>query len=866
MSDMLEDFLNEAQRRISELEDLFPRLEKNPTDEEVWGALDSFFDFIRSVAPFAGFMRAYRLSEAGLSEIKDYLSQKSGMTALPSVLMKFQRIKKILTAGVNLKREPRESDNDLLAAEQFEKSTEDENIFQSAVFVPSDFTAQEAALDEREEQLVLWAQSLTEQETALKQKENVLFDEEHRQSLSQEKIAAVMARLSEQEKLQSDLEDHLAETRLALQSCQEKLADQETQQEQALQLLETKNEALNEMDQRIKKLTRLLGEKENLSEQREEQLYQKLQQNRREAEELQSNLKELEEFRSEISEDHRKMLDQYETLKKEYQDAVSKLEAEKENTDLMQKEKRVLEKQHVEFNSRLIALQESLNIEKENLKRTEKALELQRRHNDLIQKDLKVAAWPYNAEKIQKELAVLARQGNTRQTGASLAVLKDLVGNIRSRSFTQVSSFLQKTAQKTAQKYQRHYKMEINCHIESGVDKDAIAVVEQILSELTENAFHYAFPGENERLFLRFSACEEGAFVHFSFCDNGASFDFDRLYKAVQYAGLINAETPLIREELPIFLFHPAVKFHKERRGLTTVSQLLEKSGGQIRADFENGLCLSFSLPKKFLFDRVLIFGQGGRRFALPLNAVAETVFLQESEFGINVSNGENGSFFYWKGLTLPILNFTEQENSGVMNYGLVVQSGIFCALIPVQQIFDTEHLLAFSEKNPETELDCLIPCTVLESGKEVFWIDLAKLWEEVSLPIPKKIVSQPENVEQKQGKSGSVSYLVFKSEPSVFGAVCVDRVLRVEDFSFPPAELVYKKHFETQGIELPLKDSCPRDSYPYAQAVLIFDAFALAIQEVVDIIDIPGTDAKDSVADFIVYRGRKVPVFSSQI
>lgn len=167
----------------------FPAAGKNPADEKVWTVLDSFFGFIRSVAPFVGFMRAYRLSDAGMTEIKGYLSQKSNMTALPAVLMKFQRIKKILAAAVNLKREPRESDDDLLpvTAVRSEDRAAGENVFQGPVFVPPDLTAQEAALDEREEQLVLWAQALTEQDAALKQKENVLFEEERRQTLSQEK-------------------------------------------------------------------------------------------------------------------------------------------------------------------------------------------------------------------------------------------------------------------------------------------------------------------------------------------------------------------------------------------------------------------------------------------------------------------------------------------------------------------------------------------------------------------------------------------------------------------------------------------------------------------------------------------------------
>lgn len=77
MSDLVNDFLDEAQGRLSELESLFPLLEKNPADEKVWTALDSFFGFVRSVAPFAGFMRAYRLSDAGMAEIRGICPKKA---------------------------------------------------------------------------------------------------------------------------------------------------------------------------------------------------------------------------------------------------------------------------------------------------------------------------------------------------------------------------------------------------------------------------------------------------------------------------------------------------------------------------------------------------------------------------------------------------------------------------------------------------------------------------------------------------------------------------------------------------------------------------------------------------------------------
>lgn len=863
MTDLVDDFLNQAQEKLSDAEKLFPALEKNPADENVWNGLDDFFDYVRAVAPFAGFVRAYRLSDAALTAVRDYLNQKSGLTALPDVLLKFQRVKKILAAGARLKREPRESDADLLPpVEPPQRAAVSVVSAVPAVDAASDLTAQEAALDEREEQLVVWAQALSEQDAALKQKENVLFEEERRQSVAQEKIAAVMNRLGEQEKLQADLEDHLAETRVALQGCQEKLADQERQQKQALELLETKNGALSDMGRKIQELTALLGEKDNLSEQREAQLYQELQQNRARAEELKIHLKTLEDFRDEVSSDQQRLSSQYEKLEREYQDALSRLNAEKANTEVMLDEKRDLERQHIEFNTRFVALQETLNAERENVKRAQKALEQQKKRGDFLCAELKAAAWPYNAEKIQKDLAALVLSGVTSKNArAGLAALRELAGNIRMRPFVRIPLFLQKIARKAEKKYRRQCRLQIDAAVDANLDKDALTVLEKTLEALTDNAFRFARPDDAEELTLSFTAAQEGAFMHFSFADNGRVFDFDRLYGAAVAAGIVDSSAPAAPERMPVYLFHNAVRFHDGERGLTAVARMLEKAGGRIDAAFDGGLNVRFSIPKKYLFDRVLIFGQDGRRFAMPLNAVSETVFLRESEFSIKPPADGEAASFYWKGLTLPVLNFNPAA-ADPAGYGLVVQSGVFGALIPVQQIFDTEQLVAFSDKGSESGVPWLVPCVLLESGTEVEWIDLAGLWEQTRPSVPKRIVSVKDAVPADQSEKTPVSYLVFRSEPAVFGAVRVDDVARVEDFSFPPASLAHKKYFETQGERLPLKDSCPRDSYPYAQAVLIFDTFALAILDVVDIIDIPPSDA---ATDCIVYRGRKVPVFDSR-
>lgn len=860
MVDLVDDFLDEATRQLSDLESLLTILEKKTDLTECWDALYSFFDFVRSVAPFAGFFRSYRLSDAALREIRGYRENSQNDDVLQAVLAKFLRVRDILFAAGRLKREARESDDDLLPPVAENLSVFSSDKTRQTPVTDSDILTQEAELDKREEELILWAQALTEQENALKRKENILFKEENSQVVSQKKINQALNRLSEQERIQDDLEKRLESTRQELQNCQEKLTFWEGRQKQSERLLENKDAALNEMSLKIQDLNRILEEKKALNEQREEQLFRELEKNREQAAELQNNLELLEETHSEVNEDREKIFSKYNLLEKDYQDLLSRLNEETENKDRMLKEKRELEKQHLEFNTRIVVLQEKLGVEKEKVKHAELLLEQQKRRAEAVQSELRAAGWPYDTERVQKELAVLARQNEDKSVTDSLISLKNLISQIRTRSFVKISGFLKNMLQTTAQRYQRPYKLTMKNDVVGGMDKDALAVLEQMLIQLTDNAFRYAFPKDkNEPLLLNFQAQEDGVYLQCSFSDNGSAFDFDRLYDAVQTAGLTDEKVTLDRSELLAYLFHNAVKKDKTSNLIHAV-QLLEKSGGQISVDFSDGLKVDFSIPKHFLFDKVLLFKLSGRLMAVPLNAVAETFFLKEDE--IKTENGFNGPFFYWKGKALPVLKL---DKTGQDGFGLVIQSGIFSFLLPVQQILDTEALISFSDP-PDKGCSYLVPCTVLESGREPLWLDIAELMAQVTLSLPRKIVSLTENAETDEEPRSNLSYLVFKSDPDSFGAVRIDAVLRVEDFVLSASDSVRKKFLETQGEKLPLKDSCPCEYFPYAKAVLIFKTYALAIHEVVDIIDVPNADAQKENVDFIVYHGRKVPVLSAKL
>ena len=854
MTGLVEDFLNEAVVQLSDLEGFLPILEKNPTQKECWDALYDFFGFIRSVAPFAGFSRSYRIADAAVKEIREYFEKEQNTEILLAVLKKYKRIRDILLEAERLKREVRAYDDDILPPE--ESDEKDAFPVKTAPLAP-DIISQATELDKREEELVLWAQALTEQEKALKRKENILFKEENIQDISQRKITEALNQISEQKKIQNDLEERLHQTRSALRSCEEKLANQEDLNKASQSLLETKENVLEEMNKKIQDLNRSLQEKSILNKQREEQLYQELQENLKQNEELRNSLNLLEDARSEIGEDRNKIFLQYSELELEYQKTLQSLNEEKENKERVLKEKRELEKQHLEFNSRMVMLQEELGVEKENMKHTEMLLEQQKWNNNLVQSELRAAGWPYNVEKIQKELAVLARQEGKESAKESLIALRDLLCQIRTRSFIKMPHVFKSIVQAAAKQYQRPYHVYVDCNVNCGVDQDALIVLEQMLLQLVDNSFRYAYPKENGGILnLSFQVQDEGAYLHCIFSDNGGAFDFDRLYAAVLSRGLLNEDTPVERLDLLAYMFHNHILFRRENRGLFDSVQLLEKAGGQIRVCLDKGMKIDFFIPKKFLFDTVLLFKVADRLLAVPMNAVSETVFFKGDE--IKEDSETKTRFFYWKGLSVPVLKLDGEEHDG---FGLVIQAGIFTFLLPVQQILDAEHMLSFSDESSDLDCRYLIPCTVLESGKELLWLDIAELLQQVALPLPKKILSISDNEKKKDEKS--ISYLIFKSEPSVFGAVRVDAVLRVEDFPVSKENTSRLKFLETQGEKLPLKDLCPDNHFSYAQAVLILKTQALAIQEVVDIIDISNT-AENNI-DFILYHGRNVPVFSPE-
>lgn len=123
-------------------------------------------------------------------------------------MKKFVRLKKIMATAVKLRREPRESDADLLQEDNAAPlDVRPSNQAASALLQTARLLSQkekkvllqEHDLDSREEQLLLRAKMLDNREDDLNKRENGIFKDEKKNVDVQTKIAAVWADIQKRE-------------------------------------------------------------------------------------------------------------------------------------------------------------------------------------------------------------------------------------------------------------------------------------------------------------------------------------------------------------------------------------------------------------------------------------------------------------------------------------------------------------------------------------------------------------------------------------------------------------------------------------------------------------------------------------------
>lgn len=915
MNELVEPFLEEMKKKFSELDKHLETLTVDPTNKDSWEMLFSFFSFVRSISHFADFQRTYRLSTVALDEIKQYQNKTKQIDVLPRILMKLQRIRKIYTSALNLKREPRETDDDLIEKKEIKEQVSSGNMMQTVQMLTAKekkIVQQEKSLDDREEQLVHWSQILFEQEESLRKRENKIFEGEKHNVTIQADLSEKMSeldkrqlQLEEQEsvldiekKSISDLkknvedkdknikelssnvkqlenkkeefeyllqkkdqqifalEDRLASYVVDVERMSNQLQERERQQEETRQLLETKNKSLREMTENLCRLEEEVLQKTDMSQRLEKDLRSELQQTKQSLRDSENNLQSLQLHYSHLQEENDKTISENKGLKTDFDDTLSNFAVAKETLEKIVQEKSELELECNEVKRQIELLKDELANKTENLEKTEDELEDQKLLNEKSHLEISAAGWPFDVKVVQNGfIGLLEHQINQPALPTSVSFF-NFIRKIRSKPLVLIKHYVDRLVRKKAKEYSKVFTLDLDVP-EICVDQDAFFALQNIFSALIDNSFKFLISeNQNDVVNITVAVQKEGSFLNISYHDNSPTFPFEKIRSAAVESGILleDRANELSTEQILQLLFYHKLTFNTHSRGLLECASYLERAGGTIKANFENGLVYSFSVPVQYISDRVLLFETMGQSFAVPLNMVVETFAIKKGEFT------QNNKLYNWKSQQIPVmiipgLDLEKQQ------FGMILQAGVFTFLFPVEHINEPEEFAGFIEREFDKENPYFLPILTLEHTLKTLWVDMSFLLTLCPLNsfggeklIPKKSQEKKTNLPTK-------SFLIYRADPHTYGAITVDLIQKIETFNGVQIDGETEEPiFIFENKKILMKDSCKRKNFPYAQTVLLLPKYALAIQEVIDIVEAPS-----DVKDHLLYQGKRISVYKEE-
>jgi two-component system chemotaxis sensor kinase CheA len=208
------------------------------------------------------------------------------------------------------------------------------------------------------------------------------------------------------------------------------------------------------------------------------------------------------------------------------------------------------------------------------------------------------------------------------------------------------------------------------------LDKLIVEELVDPLMHVVRNALDHAIEPREERIargkdpegWIRIEAFQRGNHVVIAVSDDGSGIDTARLRALAESKGLVQPEDTLTERETLELIFAP---------GISTRSQVTETSGRGVGMDVVHtnltalggvvdvestpgkGTTISMTLPITLAIIQSLIVVVARQRFAIPLNAVHETLLIAGSE----IQRSEGRELLNLRGEALPLLRLAAEFN-----------------------------------------------------------------------------------------------------------------------------------------------------------------------------------------------------------
>jgi two-component system chemotaxis sensor kinase CheA len=314
-------------------------------------------------------------------------------------------------------------------------------------------------------------------------------------------------------------------------------------------------------------------------------------------------------------------------------------------------------------------------------------------------------------------------------TSRLISVLQDEVMRLRMLPLSTVFEFFPRWLRDEAKRQNK----EIDFQIQGGeieVDRSIIDVIKEPIMHLLRNALDHGIVKKGK---ITLGAVREKELIMIAIGDNGKGIDIEEVRRLAAERRIVDPAIArsMSREDLLKILLNPNFSTKQDVSelsgrgiGLDIVNSTVTDLGGRLEISSEKGKGSTFTieLPISLAIIRAMIFALDGQRFALPLNFIQESFYIEENA----VRTVFHRELIPLRDEILPLLRIGDMLNCRG-------KPGRKCVVVVryhgIQRGFVTDEILS-EEEVVVKKIDPLLPgaiysgCSIFADGQPILILD----------------------------------------------------------------------------------------------------------------------------------------------
>ncbi len=282
---------------------------------------------------------------------------------------------------------------------------------------------------------------------------------------------------------------------------------------------------------------------------------------------------------------------------------------------------------------------------------------------------------------------------------------------------------------------------------ETELDKTVIDELGEPLLHLIRNAIDHGIETPQERLKkgkrpkarLVLSAAQESNHVLIRVIDDGRGIDPEMVRARAIERGLLSADSPISEEDILSFIFAPGFSTKEQATdisgrgvGLDVVSRSIARLNGHVYVEStpDVGTTFTIKLPLSLAIIPALMAEVGNEIYAIPMNAVEETVKVKDTDFNY-INNREVVRF---RERVLPVVRldrfFGVKRRSNGRFYLVILSKAERRVAVTVDRVRGQQEIVIKPLDETVGKSIGIVGASILGDGRIVLIVDVSTFFE----------------------------------------------------------------------------------------------------------------------------------------